>query len=221
MIISVCAVWEKVPNEGFRLLEHHAALPQLDPIFSRGDFWKKQSRRDMLWAVFSTTNRSWGALFQPLPTRYILAPMIYGGEVRGILHVEEQKSYLYTETDQKLVSLVAENLAVALEHARTVQELENAQEYLLNILTNSHIAIIVTDEHNRAQIFNEGATQLSGYEEKEMQGTPISRCFHPDDYRMIRRLLIRKGKIEDWETEIITAQGELLPISFIGLHASG
>lgn len=206
-----CAIWVKTPEDGYGLLEYQPVLPEIDPL-AMTELYLKAIEKGHAMGRLSGTRRP-ARLFQPVPTRYLLAPMIYGDEVRGILQIEEQSSQLYSETDQKFFALVAENLAVALEHATTVHELENTKEHLLNILTNSHIAVVVTDQRNRVQIFNEGAIQLSGYREEEMMGDRIARCFHPDDFRKIRALLLRKGKIEDLETEIITAEGDLLPIS--------
>lgn len=208
-----CAIWVRNVSGEYSLLEYDPVLPKLDPSSVPEIFDSAANTGPSSGRMPSAAEMRW-RLFQPLPRRYLIVPMIYGGEVRGMLHLEQQNYHRYTSMDMKLLSLVAENLAVALEHSGVVRELQSTKEYLLNILTSSHIALVVTDRQDRVQIFNRGAAQLSGYREVEIRGKPASRCFHPDDYRKIRRLLFRKGKVEDLETEIIAADGQLVPISF-------
>ena len=50
------------------------------------------------------------------------APLVAGGEIRGVVHVATLKPRAFTEAEARLLQLAADRIAMALDHARLVRE---------------------------------------------------------------------------------------------------
>lgn len=208
-----CAVWTREPGGQIVLRQCQPLSPQVTPVRAPEVFRRAASGAALQGRWVPEESRRWWRCLQKVPAGYLIVPMIYDGQVQGLLQLEQRGTHEFTRMDLKLLSWVSENLALALEQSRLVQELRSTQADLLNILTSSHIAIVVTDRHHRVRIFNSGAEELSGFSEEQIQGRPAAQCLPPQDYRRVRRLLLRNGKVEDLEVSILTAKGDPVPVS--------
>ncbi len=207
-----CAVWTRTAEGSFAPLQCRPLEPTVTPS-SAPEVFQQAANGVPLRGRLGAGLRPWPLQLATVPPRYLLVPMVSGGQVQGLLQLEHRAPRDFTHMDLKLMSRISENLTLALEQSRLVRELRCTKEDLLNILTSSHIAIVVTDEHHRVRIFNSGAGELSGHKEADVRGRPSALFLHPNDYRKVRRLLLRKGKVEDLETEILNAKGQPVPIS--------
>jgi len=90
---------------------------------------------------------------------------------------------------------------------------QESADYFRSIIKNSQVAITVVDTNGNLALFSEGAEKLTGYSAKEALGKPISK-FYPDQTTLenISRTLLDKGRIENFETEILKKDGSRVPI---------
>jgi PAS domain S-box-containing protein len=90
---------------------------------------------------------------------------------------------------------------------------QDSADYFRSILKNSQVAITVVNAEGNLTLFSQGAEKLTGYSAKEVLGKPVS-TFYPEieTLKTIQETLLKKGKIENVETEIRRKDGSTVPI---------
>jgi len=92
-------------------------------------------------------------------------------------------------------------------------------EVLRQILEHSKFAITLVNEQGNLTLFNKAAERLTGYDREEVLNQPISMFYKSEeDIREMLEVVFRDGKLEDFETTLISKDGSSIPISiFISL----
>ncbi len=90
---------------------------------------------------------------------------------------------------------------------------QESADYFRGLINNSQVAITVVDKNGNLTLFSQGAEKLTGYPAKEVLGKSIS-MFYPDEKALqgMQETLLKKGKLENYETEILTKDGPKVPI---------
>lgn len=90
---------------------------------------------------------------------------------------------------------------------------QESADYFRGLINNSQVAITVVDKNGNLTLFSQGAEKLTGYPAKEVLGKSIS-MFYPDEKTLqgMQETLLKKGKLENYETEILTKDGPKVPI---------
>ncbi len=113
----------------------------------------------------------------------IIVPLKSGKDkVLGILAVESKGEPVLTQDDFNLLSLLAEQVSVAVENARLFVELKQSEEKYRDVVDNAKEIIVRTDAEGRATFLNPAWQEVMGYSLKETLGKPFLDCLHPDDY---------------------------------------
>ncbi len=109
-----------------------------------------------------------------------------------------------------------ENLEVLIRDA--TGELEQRQELEHNLIQTSMDGIIANDRRGNLIIFNEGAERIYGYTREEViSGIHVSKLYPEGVAREIKKTIYGSqyggpGRLINYEVEILTKNGELVPI---------
>jgi diguanylate cyclase (GGDEF)-like protein/PAS domain S-box-containing protein len=90
-----------------------------------------------------------------------------------------------------------------------------AKEYLEAIFTSASDAIITTDMHGRVMYFSPGAEKMLGLRGAAAAGTSVRRFYEGGrpEAEKVMNLLIKKGKLADYETRFKTKNGKIVHVS--------
>ncbi|HDG97502.1 MAG TPA: PAS domain S-box protein [Desulfobacterales bacterium] len=108
------------------------------------------------------------------------------------------------------------------ERVRMTEEIKRRQAFVQNLIENSIDGIIATDEKGRIVIFNRGATEILGYNAREVIGNKTYReILTPQTASRIRSAFYGDqfgppGKIINMETEFLHHSGDLIPVRLSG-----
>ncbi|MCD6498378.1 MAG: PAS domain S-box protein [Deltaproteobacteria bacterium] len=91
---------------------------------------------------------------------------------------------------------------------------DEALEVLRGILENTKFAITVSDVKGVLTLFNRAAERYTGYSRSEVLDKPVGLFFvHPDRVADVFSAANRMGALEDYQTNVIRKDGQLLPVS--------
>jgi PAS domain S-box-containing protein len=90
---------------------------------------------------------------------------------------------------------------------------QESVDYFKSLIRNSQVAITVVGNDGKLTVFSQGAEKLTGYSSKEAIGKPISMFYRDKSaLQRIARTVAEKGKIENFETEILRKDRTAVPI---------
>jgi PAS domain S-box-containing protein len=108
------------------------------------------------------------------------------------LLLETYRSHAATDREALLDQLVADLVTLLHDHLTPQQEVEvltTTVEYLVNqfvsVIEVAPVAIVVVDEDESVQLWNDGAERIFGWQESEVLGEPLSRLFREPSDRPI------------------------------------
>jgi PAS domain S-box-containing protein len=100
----------------------------------------------------------------------------------------------------------------------TTEELEKRHELEHNLIQTSMDGIIANDREGNIIIFNEGAERIYGYTREEaVSAIHVTQLYPEGEARKIKKMIYGSehggpGRLINYETEILTKNGESLPI---------
>ncbi len=98
----------------------------------------------------------------------------------------------------------------------SLQEVRTAKNFVENILTSMIDTLIVVDVNGTIRAVNNAMCQVSGYEKKELIGTPIRKLFEgniPPEGADLKKLL-ENGYYRNYEISCIAKNKEKIPLLF-------
>ncbi|HZS33417.1 MAG TPA: GAF domain-containing protein [Methylomirabilota bacterium] len=128
-------------------------------------------------------------------------PLFVDGRVIGVMHVGSFAERGFTPDDIRLLQLVADRIAMAIERARLFEAEEQARnaaevaERRFRLLVDGvrDYAFYMLDPAGRVESWNAGTERLKGYTTAEILGQPFARFYTPEEARSgaARRMLER------------------------------
>jgi PAS domain S-box-containing protein len=120
----------------------------------------------------------------------IIAPLIYGGKVSGVLAIgSNTKTSLFEEEDREMIMVVLDQVTLAIEQVRLrervrereqrLRELEASERVFVErerseaIISASPEAIFLVDRDRSVTLFNPAAAELFGWREEEAMGRHV------------------------------------------------
>lgn len=100
------------------------------------------------------------------PESVLMVPLKLGGKVLGVLSVQHYQPHQYTSHHIQILENLANQVAIAIDHARLVQSLR-LQAIVLDAAAN---AIVITDREGIIQWINPAFSKLTGYAAEEVLG---------------------------------------------------
>lgn len=116
-------------------------------------------------------------------------PLMVEGRVIGVVHVGTLAARAFAPDDVRLLQLVADRVAIAIDHARLYEAERGARaaaeaaERRFRLLVDGvrDYATYMVDRDGRVVTWNAGAERLKGYRPEEVLGRDLSLFFAPED----------------------------------------
>jgi PAS domain S-box-containing protein len=132
----------------------------------------------------------------------------------------EQQLTSHARTLEERVAARTRELSVKTEElSHMYHEVKATKEYLENLIESSLDAIITVDPRGLVTFISVGGQKMFGYPSDQIIGTAVRTYWTrgPRDFRAFRRALAAKGRLQNHETELWTADGE---IRWVNISAS-
>ncbi|MBI4231943.1 MEKHLA domain-containing protein [Candidatus Peregrinibacteria bacterium] len=145
-------------------------------------------------------------------------PLIAGGKPVGVMFFSSRKANSYNKDHEEFLKLIVGHISYVLERVHILDELKETKDYLEGILRNSADAIIIVNNENLFISWNEGATRMFGYKEKELLGKHIDIILPPEERtnkeaEQIQKRIEKDGYIKDYECVRITKDGRRILVN--------
>ncbi len=175
-----------------------------------------RAARERQVVVVNDTTLESGFLPNPLlpQTRAEVAvPLITGGNLLGVLDVQDDQPERFAESDLATFNTLAGQIATALDNARLFEE----QRRLTAILRNSRDLVALTNLQGEITYMNEAGAELAGYDSPEETLGKVIADFHtPEDFALVNDQAIPqvfKTGVWQGENRIRRPDGALIPIA--------
>lgn len=122
-----------------------------------------------------------------IKTAYLIQALIYvplkiRGRIIGVLGVDNRlPTTSFSDRDTLLLSLLAENAAIAIENARLYEEANNEGQKFKAVIANMDDALLMLDKESRIQIMNRSMEKALDLQEKEGIGKKTEQVIPPGD----------------------------------------
>lgn len=119
--------------------------------------------------------------------------------------------------DTKYTMVIIDSQDASLESLE--ERLRRSNNFLKNLLHSSVDGVIAADKKGKILIFNDAASEISGYSEEEALSSLNIRDVYPDDgaYKIMEKLRNDQyggpGKLKSYQIEVLHKDGTLIPIS--------
>lgn len=138
------------------------------------------------------------------------------GKTIGILSVDDPlDGRKPTEKSLKVLELFAQEAASILEKGLLYDELKKTENYLEQLIESSADIIVTTNAKGEIVLFNQAAVEILGYKPSEVRGKNVLRLYKDMEAakRVTRVMRTGSGKVRNYEVEVISKSGEVIPIS--------
>lgn len=172
------------------------------PIFPYIEYAKVANIRDV-YAIKGLTELDY-TVFQARGIKSLLhVPIIYNEQFLGLIRLHSVlKQREWDEEIVSLVELIAARLAVAIYHAKLLQELKDSEARKSGILESSLDAIITIDASGKLIEWNASAERILGYKREDVLGQDLAKLIIPTRYQ--------KAHYEGLAHYLATGEGAIL-----------
>jgi diguanylate cyclase (GGDEF)-like protein/PAS domain S-box-containing protein len=152
------------------------------------------------------------AVYEGYPFKALVgAPVRWGEEFLGVLNVLADSPRTFSPANAELLSLFAQQAAIAIKNARLFEEIEERRMYLEGVLGAAPDAIVTTDARHRIVEWNPGAERLFGYSREEAIGQNLDHLVtNPDTFEEAVGL-----------TQIVMSGKEVPPVETVRYRKDG
>jgi len=148
--------------------------------------------------------------------RVVIAPLKIKGQVIGCISAFNRRDNRYfTEYHLQLLTIFANQAAVAIEKARLFEKVKRSEQRYRIILESSADAIVSLDPDLKISAWSKGAEQIFGYTKEEIIGKPHSILIPEHARRQTAQVLkeVRKrGFVRGRETQRRAKDGRLVDV---------
>jgi len=127
--------------------------------------------------------RSWegrAPIYEELSADAVLAvPVKWGDRVLGVINVLRKKGATFDEEDIRLLSLLANQAAVAIENAQLYTEIQTIKEYYRSVIESIPSSLLTIDQKLKVVSANQNFLQKARRSESETIGRRIEDVFAP------------------------------------------
>jgi len=152
-------------------------------------------------------------------TSYLGIPLMVGERLIGVLNFNGYQGASFSPEDITLITAFAQHAAIAIDNAQAYAQINEAREYLSNLVERSQDAIISIDLKGIITLWNKGAEKIFGYPAEEARGRSLE-IIYPEGARQKeqKRLegMIAGGGGDAWRGYRRTKDGRLIPLLISG-----
>ena len=174
-----------------------------------------RSAREREGIIANNVRQNAGFLSHPLlpETQSEMAvPMIAGSQLIGVFDVQATEVDRFTEQDVQIQTVLAAQVAVALQNARQYQQAERQAA----IIDSAEVLIGAADPHGKTVFINRKGLEMLGYDGlDEVMGKPISEFCAPEVVERLQNQILPHLFAEgSWRGEnlFVTREGRIFPI---------
>lgn len=187
-----------------------------------------QSGRPLIVKDYSTWEGRAAAYADPPFRRVLGVPLKSGDSVTGVIVVDDDKPGSFSDDDVRLVSLFADQAAIAVENAqlyeavqhelaerrRAEMELRQSEARFRNAFENAPIGMAMVGLDDRILQVNQALCDILGYTREELLATTVAAITHADDRQIeaTYKTTMHDGQIETFQMEkrYLHADGHLV-----------
>ncbi len=111
-------------------------------------------------------------------------PIMFGNELLGVLDVQDNKDRPFSESEIQAKRVLATQIAVAVQNARTFAQVEQSRKELDMVYQNSVDMIGSANFAGYFTFLNPAWEKVLGYNRQELTEAPFISFVHPDDVEM-------------------------------------
>ncbi len=213
--------FQQAVREGVPLLQDGVAYDPLEITLSQDDA-SDDSPADRAYALFPIHHRYevQGLLVVHLP---VLAGTLDKADMRFLTRAAESCAQLIADMrrgrDARLAAERPSAQDSGIFRISDSDETMEEQKLLANLVEHSADAIVAADMTGTIMIFNRSAERLFGYTATEVIGSlDVANLFLPGGSVELMRILRSSdlgepGNVHNLQTEVLSAQGEIIPVS--------
>jgi PAS domain S-box-containing protein len=156
------------------------------------------------------------------PKSILCVPVMSQSNLTGILYLENSiATYAFTKDRVSVLKLLASQSAIAIENSKLYAQLNDSRNKYLSLYQNAVEGIFEVDKRGKMTNINPAAAALFGYENpEEMKANAAKkisdRFVDPEDFGAFRRQLLKTGRVMNFETRVLTKDGEPVWIALSG-----
>ncbi len=150
--------------------------------------------------------------------RGISAPLVASGQLFGMINVEYPAGLpMDTVADDRTLTQLVNQVAVAIRNAKLIDELTFVRKYLEELLEYANALILVTNPQGRVVVFNRALATLTGYHKEDVLGRDLLE-FVPETERMrvmrVTAAAMKGEAVSSFETRILGSGGKEIRVAF-------
>ncbi|MCS6910109.1 MAG: GAF domain-containing protein [Anaerolineales bacterium] len=109
------------------------------------------------------------------------APIKWQGKVIGVINVADTRPGRFHVEDAEMLTLFADQAAVAIANARLYERLESREAYFRALIENAWDGVMILDNQRRLRYVSPSVERILGYRPAELLDRDIFELVHPDD----------------------------------------
>ncbi|NPA75006.1 MAG: PAS domain S-box protein [Euryarchaeota archaeon] len=139
-------------------------------------------------------------------------PLMYRGDLIGVLTVQSKLPNAFSQRDFDLLHLLSSNLAMHIANGILYTNLKRSEERYRTLVTTSLVGFVYTDENDRITFVNDAMAEMLGYRPKELLGKDPLEFTTPHGAEMIKkgRERRRRGISDTYEAELRRKDGSII-----------
>lgn len=190
-----------IGEAGKTLLERNHQIPR-----GRGLVGRAAETKEFVLVSDTSQDRDW--LPNPLlpeTKSEIAVPIIAGGQVLGVLDVQNNVANSLTKQDADLITSIANQTAIAIQNIRQYEQTIATSAELAGFqgAVNEAAIVAITDVSGRIEQVNDKFVQISKYTREELIGQDhriLNSGYHPKEFIRDMWVTIANGRV--WRNEI-------------------
>ncbi|NOZ86840.1 MAG: PAS domain-containing protein [Deltaproteobacteria bacterium] len=144
-------------------------------------------------------------------------PLVANGKFLGLLALEYKPGEENLNRDRPVLRQVANQLALSLHHAHSVEETLFLKNYLEQLIESANALIIVTDPYRKVRVCNKAVERLLDMDRKEILDKDFLDLLPEDERSRLLRVFVSAlhGKsTTNLETRLVAKKKELKRVNF-------
>ena len=159
--------------------------PDLDRVMQQGQgitWWTYQKGRPIILDEYSQQPDATKILAASALHAYMGVPISFGEKRLGAIALYNRTlQKKFTLRDLSLIETVAQEIAVAIQNARLIEELQRERDFAVQIMNLLGQGISVATLDNKFEYVNPALAKTLGYEPGELIGTDIEKYLMPGE----------------------------------------
>jgi PAS domain S-box-containing protein len=147
-------------------------------------------------------------------------PLKRAEQVLGVFTIAFLDSHTFSEAELRVLGLLADQAAVAIENARLFMGMRRERDYSQALITMANALVVGLDLEGRVRMINNYVEEMTGYSFEELKGKVLFKQLFPHEEQQEAHLALRElfahGKHGQHENQIRTKNGRERVISWSG-----